>query len=168
MGKWKPVLPFGDTTIIRTVVTAALEACSRVILVTGFRGAELAAMFRGDTRVIPVENPAWQLGMFSSIRSGAAFVRTPKFFVMLGDMPWVSASVYTALLAAPEADVIFPVSGGQRGHPVLFKEKVREAITSADPVHGSMRVIAESFRIGELPWPDRSILRDIDTEADLR
>jgi molybdenum cofactor cytidylyltransferase len=168
MGNWKPVLPFGDSTIIQAAVTAALEVCSRVILVTGFRGAELATMFRGDERVVPVENPGWQRGMFSSISAGAAFVRTPRFFVMLGDMPWVSANVYAALLTAPEADVIFPVSGGQRGHPVLFQEKVRQAIASADPVHGNMRIIAESFRIGELPWPDRSILRDIDTEADLR
>jgi molybdenum cofactor cytidylyltransferase len=167
MGRWKPVLPFGDSTIIQTVVAAALQCCSRVLLVTGLRGTELAAMFHEDPRVLPVENTAWQQGMFSSIRTGSVFVRTRRFFVTLGDMPWIPASVYAALLRSEEADVVFPVSGGVRGHPVLFNEKVREAIAAADPVRGSMRAISESFRVGELPWPDQSILRDVDTEQDL-
>jgi molybdenum cofactor cytidylyltransferase len=167
MGRWKPVLPFGDGTIIQTVVAAALQVCSRVVLVTGYRGTELAAMFRETPRVLPVENKAWQQGMFSSIRTGSAFVRTRRFFVTLGDMPWIPAAVYAALLRSQEADVVFPVSDGVRGHPVLFHESVRDAIESADPVTGSMRAIAESFRIGEVPWPDQSVLRDIDTEHDL-
>jgi molybdenum cofactor cytidylyltransferase len=167
MGRWKPVLPFGGSTIIQTVVAAALQCCSRVLLVTGLRGTELAAVFQGDPRVLPVENTDWQQGMFSSIRTGSAFVRTRRFFVTLGDMPWIPAPVYAALLRAPEADVVFPVCGGARGHPVLFHERVREAIAAADPVLGSMRTIADSFRVGEMPWPDESILRDVDTEQDL-
>ena len=44
MGRWKPVVPFDGRTIIETVVSTALRACSRVVLVTGYRGAELAAL----------------------------------------------------------------------------------------------------------------------------
>ena len=168
MGRWKPVLPFGEVSIIEAVAAAALRACPRVLLVTGYRGAELAAIFRGEPRVIPVVHEDWPLGMFSSIRRGMSCVSTARFFVTLGDMPWITDAVYAALLRRDEADVVFPVHDGRRGHPVLFHERVRPAVASADPRTGSMRAIAESFRVSEMLWPDDSVLRDIDTESDLR
>ena len=167
MGQWKPVLPFDGSTIVQTVVAAALQVCTRVVLVTGFRGPELAALFESDPRVLLVQNEAWQTGMFSSIRAGSLHVRTPRFFVTLGDMPWIVPAVYEALLRRESGDVIFAMHGGTRGHPVLFRDSVRPAIAAADPATGSMREIVKSFRISELAWPDRSVLRDIDTEADL-
>jgi molybdenum cofactor cytidylyltransferase len=106
--------------------------------------------------------------MFSSLRLGAAAVKTRRFFVTLGDMPWITAAVYSALLQHEEADVVFPEHGGMRGHPVLFHARVKRAIDSADPGRGSMREIAESYRISELHWPDNAVLRDIDTEEDFR
>ncbi len=168
MGKWKPVLPFGGSTIIESVVAAALRACSRVLLVTGYRGAEIADLFQGEPRVTLVENQDWPLGMFSTIRRGMARVSTARFFVTLGDMPWITEQVYAALLRHVDADVVFPVHDGVRGHPVLFHERVRAAVAAADPARGSMREIAGSFRVFEMAWPDDSVLRDIDTESDLR
>jgi molybdenum cofactor cytidylyltransferase len=168
MGDWKPLLPFGGSSIIQTVVSVALQACPRVVLVTGFRGAELASLFGADRRIELVDNPRWELGMFSSTRLGAARVRTRRFFVTLGDMPWITADIYRALLSGDDgSEVVFPVHGGRRGHPVLFHERVRSAIESADPARGSMRLIAGSFVVRELPWPDDSVLRDADTPADL-
>jgi len=168
MGKWKLVLPFAGATVIEKVVAAALGACTRVVLVTGYRGAELAARFRSEVRVIAVENPRWALGMFSSVQLGVSRVTTRRFFVALGDMPWITPGTYEALRDAEAgADVVFPVFGGRRGHPVLFHERVRDAVASADPAAGSMRAIAETFRVREAPWPDDSVIRDIDTPADL-
>jgi len=168
MGAWKPLLPFGGSTIIETVVAAALGACSRVVLVTGCRGGELAARFRSEARVIAIENPRWALGMFSSVQLGVSQVTTPWFFVTLGDMPWITPGTYEALRdAGAGADVVFPVFGGRRGHPVLFHESVRDAVAAADPAGGSMRAIAEAFQVRDLAWPDRSVIRDIDTPADL-
>ena len=168
MGAWKPLLPFGGSTIIETVVAAALGACSRVVLVTGCRGGELAARFRSEARVIAIENPRWALGMFSSVQLGVSQVTTPWFFVTLGDMPWITPGTYEALGdAGAGADVVFPVFGGRRGHPVLFHESVRDAVAAADPAGGSMRAIAEAFQVRDLAWPDRSVIRDIDTPADL-
>jgi molybdenum cofactor cytidylyltransferase len=167
MGRWKAVLPFADATIVERVVATALRACSRIVLVTGYRGSELAARFEGEPRVVPVQNDDWQQGMFSSIRCGAARVGTRRFFVALADMPWITVAAYRALLLHEETDVIFPVHGGMRGHPVLFNERVKDAIAAADPSSGSMRAIVGSFLVSELEWPDDSILRDIDTAADL-
>jgi molybdenum cofactor cytidylyltransferase len=167
MGSWKPLLPFEDSSIIECVVRRALQSSSRVILVTGYRAGELEAAFHGRPRVSVIENPGWRLGMFSSIRRGVERVATRRFFVALGDMPWIRPEVYRALLAAPEVDVVFPVFDGIRGHPVLFAGAVKEAILSADPAAGAMREIAAGFRVAEMPWMDASILRDADTPGDL-
>jgi molybdenum cofactor cytidylyltransferase len=168
MGGWKPALAFGDATIIETVVASALGACPRVILVTGYRGRELAAFFHGEPRVVPIENPDWPLGMFSSIRCGVAHVRTGRFFVSLGDMPWIRPALYTALMQSPPIDAVFPVFGGRRGHPVLFSQKVKRKVLSADPETGSMKDITSRLEVRELAWGDDSILRDIDTLEDYR
>jgi molybdenum cofactor cytidylyltransferase len=166
MGAWKPVLSFGSSTIVQTVVAAALGACARVILVTGHRGSELAALFRTEPRILIVENPDWLLGMFSSIQRGLAHVATPRFFISLGDMPWVGTAVYQALLSAAPAPAVFPVFGGFRGHPVLFDAAIRDAALRADPETGSMKEIASGFASIEVPWEDDAILRDIDRMED--
>jgi molybdenum cofactor cytidylyltransferase len=167
MGQWKPLLPFRGGTIVGTVVASALAACGRVILVTGYRGAELAALFAAEPRVDVVENPEWTLGMFSSIRRGVARVATPRFFVNLGDMPFVGEPVYRALLEAPEADLVFPVHAGMRGHPVLLGGRARVAVLAADPATGNMKEIAGLLSVIEVPWTDDSVLRDIDTPDNL-
>jgi molybdenum cofactor cytidylyltransferase len=166
MGKWKPVLPFGSSTIIATVVVNAIDVCARVILVTGFRGEELGALFADEKRVAVIENPEWERGMFSSIRRGVAAVEADFFFITPGDMPWIRPAVYQSLLACRNADVVFPAFGGKRGHPVLFNRKVGEAVLAADPTRGRMRDIASQFVSMTLAWHDDSILRDIDTTKD--
>jgi len=166
-GRWKPMVPFRDGTIVSGAVSAALAACRRVILVTGYRGDELAARFAAEPRVAVVHNPDWELGMFSSIRCGAARVETDRFFIMLADMPFVGPEVYRALLEAGSADYVFPVHGGMRGHPVLAGERVREAVLAADPATGSMKEIARRLSVIEVPWIDDSVLRDVDAPEDL-
>ncbi|HTU02459.1 MAG TPA: NTP transferase domain-containing protein [Candidatus Sulfotelmatobacter sp.] len=169
MGAWKPLLPFGGSSLIQTVVEAALDSCARVLLVVGYRGDELAALFGSVPRVELVDNRAWAAGMFGSIQRAAARVRTRRFFVTLGDMPWITPAVYRALRAGDETStVVFPVFGGRRGHPVLFPEPALPVIAAADPASASMRLIAELFPVRLLPWPDDSILRDVDTADDLR
>jgi molybdenum cofactor cytidylyltransferase len=167
MGSWKPLLPFGRSTIVETVVANALAVCDRVLVVAGYRGEELAARFRGQPRVCVVSNPQWPLGMFSSLRAGLSRVSTPRFFVTLGDMPWIKPAVYLALLQCPgESEAIFPVFEGRRGHPVLFGPRMKEEVLTADPATGSMREIAARLGAMEMSWGDDSIHRDIDTPGD--
>jgi molybdenum cofactor cytidylyltransferase len=163
MGEWKPALPFGQSTIIETAAAAALGACSRVILVAGYRAADLAAFFHAAPRVVVVENVDWEKGMFCSLRCGAARVETDRFFIAPGDMPLLTSSVYAALLEAATADVVFPVFGGRRGHPVLLSRAVAAEMLRTDPATGIMRGIIARFASREVEWTDDSILRDVDT-----
>jgi molybdenum cofactor cytidylyltransferase len=168
MGDWKPLLPFRGRSIVETVVATALRACARVILVTGYRGDELARLFADEPRVAIIHNPAWEAGMFSSQQKGIAAVRTARFFITPADMPLISADAYGALLAAAPADAVFPVYGGRRGHPVLFTRQVGEAALREDPSAGRMRDVAGRFRCREIEWTDDSIQRDIDTRENYK
>jgi molybdenum cofactor cytidylyltransferase len=166
MGTPKLLLPFRGGTIIQAAVSAALSACPRVILVTGSGAAGLEELFRSEPRVIPVRNPDWESGMFSSLLCGVRRVRTPRFFVGLGDMPLIRSEVYRALLQAPPAEVVAPVFRGERGHPVLLGPRVREAALKKDPASGSMRKLIAGFPVTEVAWEDDSILFDVDTPED--
>lgn len=166
MGRWKPFLPFRGSTILETVVATVLTVCSRAVLVVGYRGEDLRERFLSESRVRIVLNPAWESGMFSSIKAGVAEIGTPRFFIALGDMPFLAAEVFEALLRYPPADAVFPVHGGRRGHPVLFREAVKALVLSADPAAGRMREIAARGTVAEMEWADDSILRDIDTPGD--
>ena len=163
MGEWKLLLPFRGSTIIQTVVDAALSACSRVLLVTGHRGTELSRLFGGKPRVVLVENPDWELGMFSSIQRAARAVDTDRFFITLGDKPLITSEAYRALLAAEPADAVFAAFDGVRGHPVLCSAPVRHAVLKEDAASGSMKEIVSRFTVREVPWRDESVLVDVDT-----
>jgi molybdenum cofactor cytidylyltransferase len=164
MGGFKPLLPFRGSTIIETVVGNALEVCARVLLVTGHRAQEIERLFDAESRVVPVRNPEWETGMFSSIRCAVLRLDAARFFVTPGDMPFIEAAVYRALLASAAAEAVFPVFGGARGHPVLFSASVRNAVLLADPGTARMRDIADGLDCQEIEWADESILRDIDTK----
>jgi molybdenum cofactor cytidylyltransferase len=168
MGAWKPGLPFGSSTVVQTVVSAALAVCSRVIVVGGYRAADLVELFAGAPSVLFVENPDWELGMFSSLRTAAARVETERFFITPGDMPWIEPDVYRALLAAPRAEVVFPTFADRKGHPVLLSAAVASAMRAADPARGIMREIIGRFPTTRMVWSDDTIMRDADTPQDLR
>jgi molybdenum cofactor cytidylyltransferase len=168
MGDWKPLLPFRGRSLVEVVVETALRVCTRVILVTGYRAEELSRLFSAAGRVRIVHNSSWEAGMFASQQKGIAAVSTGKFFITPADMPLIGADAYEALLAAPPADVVFPVFDGRRGHPVLFTRRVGEAALLEDPSTGRMRDVAGRFACREVPWTDDTVLRDIDTQEDYR
>lgn len=166
MNRWKPLLPFGESTIIETVVATALLVCDEALLVTGYRGDELAQVFEGNTRVRIVPNPDWKEGMLSSILAGVREVKADRFFLVPGDMPHIRAQVYRALLETAQADVVYPAFDGRRGHPVLIDAHIIGTILRLGREKGSMKEILHTLKYQVVPWKDDSILKDIDTPAD--
>lgn len=178
MGAWKPLLPWRGATVIEWSVRHALEFCRRVLLVSGYRGAELRALFAGRPGVETVENPGWRRGMLSSIQAGAARVESGRFFIALGDMPLVGGGIYRLLAMRLEAaapatggpegggrQAARPVCGGRTGHPVLLDRSLVPRILAADPAL-SMRDLLREVEVLEVPAADGSVLIDLDTPAD--
>ena len=170
--QWKMMLPCGDSTVIEASARAALEACGRLIVVAGHRAGELAALFRGRERVEVVVNPRFEEGMLSSIRCGCERVRTPRFFLALGDMPLVDPATYLRLAAGPVVDAVIPKYRGKKGHPLLLSSEVARAVVAGSLPAGligvTLRTILAGFPTLLVPVEDPHILQDIDTDEDYR
>lgn len=167
MGEWKLLLPLGGDTIVERSVRNALAGCARVILVTGYRGEELARLFSGWESVLVVSNPDYRAGMFSSIRAGVRHVGTDRFFIALADMPLISPEIYRRLALLPTSgpSATRPFFRGKKGHPVLLPSVVIDKILHFDDSH-TMQDALQGIPITRLEVDDQRVIRDIDTPED--
>jgi len=120
----------GRPWLTRSVRVLVAGGCSDVVVVLGSAGAEarllLAEHLCPADRVTAVDNPAWPLGMGSSLAVGLDTVRrggTSAALVHLVDLPDVGSDVLVRLLrAAPPLPSCLARAGylGRPGHPVLI------------------------------------------------
>ncbi len=170
------LLPCGGVTMVEASVAAASAVCGRVIVVAGYRAAELVGLFRGRRGVQVEVNPLFAQGMLTSVACGAAAVRTPRFFLALADMPLVSPETYRLLLRAPVVDAVIPKFHGKKGHPLLVSAAVARAVAqSAEGVGAegaapgrTLRDVLAGFSTLLLPVEDPHVLHDVDTDGDYR
>ncbi len=171
MGTWKLILPYKEETLVEKSVKNALSCCSRVILVTGYRGNELEKLFKNNKNVVPVANTEYNRGMFSSIQTGIPLIQTGYFFITMGDMPEISTDLYDLLLHTmkdnPGIEIVRPLYNNKRGHPVLLKNSVIPTILS-EPADSKMKNVFTHHRVLDLPLNLPETFKDIDTEADYR
>ncbi|MDD5765834.1 MAG: NTP transferase domain-containing protein, partial [Candidatus Marinimicrobia bacterium] len=146
----------------------ALAISYRVIVAVGFRAQDIVNLKHWDERVVFVENKQYAKGMFSSVKVGAAQVKAPRFFIVLGDQPQIPLVVYQQLLSAKSADVVQPAFLGKHGHPILLSENVRQAILAADENDPAinLKTVLEPFRKRLVEVSEPGILVDMDTPED--
>lgn len=131
-----------------------------------------------------------ELGMGHSLAAGMRALQdhpATAVAVLLGDMPWLSASTLQLLIAqaGPER-IVFPCYQGQRGHPVLFGRAFwphlqqlsgdvgAKVLLAAQPqaIHTDVVNAASPPEAGaaciEVPVDDPGVLRDVDTPAALQ
>jgi molybdenum cofactor cytidylyltransferase len=194
MGGWKPLLPFGASTIVETTVEAALaaqvEGGIRVLLVAGYRGNELRDRFEGRPGVVIVDNPRWEAGMLGSIQAALPFVGSERFFILHADMPLVPSSAFEVLCEASQGcgpgaggragnarggasgsadkDAGVPLLAsfrGEAGHPVLVPSTLIGEIMGLDPAGRLRPFLLE--RGGRLvDCGSRAVLADLDSRPD--
>ncbi|TQI78793.1 molybdenum cofactor cytidylyltransferase [Serratia fonticola] len=162
MGRWKMMMPFGDGTILDAAINNALGFCHRVIVVSGFRGDELAQHYHKHPGVVVVHNADYPQGMLSSIRVGVQQVRGSHFFLALGDMPCINSWVYAALWQERGAFTLIPRCSLGKGHPVLLPSTLIPHIQAAGPDMTMKQVIQrQDYRFLEVK--DFAIHQDVDT-----
>jgi molybdenum cofactor cytidylyltransferase len=165
MGSWKMMLLLDGSPVIEHSVRNALKACCRVVLVSGYRGDELAKFFSGWDRVETVYNPDYEKGMFASIKRGIERVKSEKCFISLGDMPRLDPDVYSKLLSYPGQDCVIPKYRGKLGHPILIGERVKKGIAGF-PEPASLKDVLQDFPTLSVPVDDAGILIDLDSKED--
>ncbi len=191
MGRWKPLIPYpapDGKPLVEVCVERALETCSRVVLVTGYRGGEMERLFADNPCIDCVRNEEFRRGMFSSIQTGAGLIEAPFFFIAHADMPELPVELYRYLLDKigksgertgsasidePEAleldgapDIVRPLYHGNPGHPVLCRRRTAATILAEDPDSNMQRVMRRHHTLElEVPWP--GCVYDIDSPGDL-
>ncbi len=172
MGKPKLLLPFGDTTMIGTVIDNVLaSSVEKVIVVLGSNYEP----HRQEIKNYPVEivhNKRYRDGMFSSVQCGLKSVSatTDAVMVMLGDQPMIETREIDQLIDSymgSEKEIIIASHEKKRGHPILFGRKYIKELTGY-PREASLRDLLKKHasEIQEMKTGNDGILRDIDTEND--
>jgi len=175
MGRPKMLLPWGDNTVIQTVVTTLQKSrIEEIIIVTGAVHAEIREKFAG----LPVRlvfNPLYANGeMLHSLQRGLAALGSEieAAFVVLGDQPQIQADTVTALLAESQkvpSALIIPSYQMRRGHPWLVRRDLWDELCALQPPLTLRDFLRDhSADIHYLNVDTPTILADLDTPEDYR
>jgi len=165
---FKPALPIGPhTALIHCLNLFSAAGLNHIAVVLGHRGSELLPVVRA-AGALPVMNPDYETGMFSSVQAGVAALSADvrAFFVLPVDIPLVRRVtievLFHALAADRDADVLVPAFKGRTGHPPLIRDRLCEAIACHDGSRG-LRGVLDKASVAQVRVPDRHVLVDIDT-----
>jgi molybdenum cofactor cytidylyltransferase len=169
MGAFKPLLPFGSTTVIERVIATIHEAgVETVRVVVGWQAEQLIPVL-ARRRIPWVRNERFEDGMFSSVQAGVRSLPSGlrAFFILPGDMPLVHPSTLTQLIAAWDAQpggIVYPCHEGKRGHPPLIASAYLPEILR-ETLSGSLReLLGRHANIArDIEVTDAGILLDLDT-----
>ncbi len=167
MGKWKPMLPFRNGTIVEQCVRNALGGNCRILLVAGFRAEELQRAFQSGPDIRLVTNEFYDRGMVSSIFAGMRCVESDRFFVAHADMPLIPPSVYIELARKISRHILFPGFLGKTGHPVLIPSRLIPQILRHDGAP-DLKSVLRKFPCETVPVQSGGIHTDIDTMPQYR
>ena len=75
------MLPWQQGTILDTSIKNALQFCSRIILVTGYRGNELHERYANQSNITIIHNPDYAQGLLTSVKAAVPAVQTEHCFL---------------------------------------------------------------------------------------
>ena len=170
MGAFKPLLPFGDQTVIESCVDYFHKAgVETIIVVVGHRAEDLQNRLRHLPLTFAV-NPDPDSQMSASI--GAALPKAPTTGALLiapADYPAVPSSVVATLISEWKmgAPLVIPTWQNRGGHPVLIDLRYRAELQNLDPTRGLRALFAaHADEVKRVPVDSPYIARDMDTWDD--
>ena len=195
MGRPKPLLPWGKTTVLGQVVSVfAAAGIEEIVVVTGGARAQVEGLVTELAREFPVRaahNPNYANGgMLSSIQRGLQDLpqpppslrdTSPKSFgfgggwervsalIALGDQPQVREETVRRICAAYRQNtspLVVPSFNQRRGHPWLVDRGLWPEILALPPATTPQQFLrAHAGQVEYVP-ADESILQDLDTPED--
>ena len=174
MGKPKLLLPYGEKTIIETIVETVVSSNVENTLVILGSGREKIEEKIKNSPVKIVYNRNFRSGMLSSVQCGFKAVpeETRAVLVVLGDQLKISADVINKLTDAYKSTgkgIVLPVYKKERGHPVLIDMKYGEEVENLSPevgLRGTVYNHPEDILEVEVETP--TIFQDIDYKSDYK
>ncbi len=173
MGAFKPLLPFGNTTVIQSCIQNLRGAgVAQIVVVLGHRAAEVQASLN-DPQLSFSLNPEPDSAMSTSIICGMQQLpaNTGAVLIALADHPATPPEAIEAVINAWQngARLIIPEFQGHGGHPVLVDLVFREELMKLDPALGLRSLfIAHKDEVKRLGLKSPFVARDLDTWDDYR
>ena len=174
MGSQKLLLPYGQSTIIETVIDNVLNSSiDHVMVVLGANQEEIQDTLEHK----PVQfchNRKHEQGMLSSVICGIRALPPDAVtaLIYLGDQPGIHPAVTNTVIEAYSEElfgIVIPVHMHRRGHPLLVDMKYRKEIEKLD-LEAGLRSLRHHFPedVLEVEVDEPGILVDIDTREDYK
>ncbi|MDE0011840.1 MAG: nucleotidyltransferase family protein [Candidatus Poribacteria bacterium] len=172
MGEPKQLLPFGESTIVETVVDSMLGAkFDEVIVVVGHRASGIRDQL-GERPVSTVFNPNYREGMLTSAQTGIRGLQeSDAFALMLVDQPFITSALIDRVVDAyvqTDKGIALPSYNYKRGHPVVFHQRYAGEILALGTDSGGVRTLFKKYSddIHYVTVDTDRVLRDIDYRED--
>jgi molybdenum cofactor cytidylyltransferase len=171
MGAFKPLLRFGDRTVIESCISNLRAADVKdIIVVVGHRAKDI----REKLKALDVNfalNPDPDSEMSASIARGVAAVGTASraLVIALVDHPAVPPETIKVLVDEWRrgARLVQPEYEGRGGHPVLIDLAYRNELMALDPESGLRALFAaHRHEVKRVPVDSPYVARDMDTWED--
>jgi len=171
MGAFKPLLPFGNKTVIECCVDYLREGgVETIVVVVGHRADDVRRQV-ADVRFAVNPDPDSEMG--ASIAAGVHQLPNDAkaTLIALVDHPAVPATVVSTIIEewTQDAGIVIPTWQGRGGHPVLVDLSFRRELLHL-PESGGLRAFFEAHReaVKRVPVDSPFIARDMDTWDDYR
>jgi molybdenum cofactor cytidylyltransferase len=173
MGKPKMTLPWGDTTVIRQVVSTLIAAGIKdIYIVTGANRSQIESELH-DLPVNIVYNPQYQDGeMLRSLQVGITSIKEAikATLIVLGDQPQIQIKTIEAVVVEfiqTKSKIVVPSYRMRRGHPWLIEKSLWLEIIALKPDKTLRDFLQENRDLIHYFFVDTpTILEDLDTPED--
>ena len=165
MGAFKPLLPFGNKTVIECCLDYLREAgIETIVVVLGHRSDEI----RVENVTIAI-NPDPNSEMGASIAAGVRVLSDDVKCVLIAlvDHPAVPARVVSKLIDEWKmgSRIVIPTWQDRGGHPVLVDLALKNELLTLDRI-GGLRALFQKHGAKRVPVDSPFIARDMDTWDD--
>lgn len=174
MGALKPLLPFGNDTVLGHVISTIAEAkIAKTYVVVGNEAARVVPAVEAHG-ALPVVNAGFADGMMSSIKTGIAALPDTigRAMILPVDVPLVRSGTFAEVAERAEKEqalVLRPTFRGKSGHPPVIGRPLFAEILAASP-DVTLRDILDRHQqhTRSISVIDSGILRDMDYADDYR
>lgn len=170
-GHPKALVDHGGELLVERACRVLREGgCSPVFAVLGAAAEQVRATARLPD-VQPVDNPDWNSGMGSSLRTGLAAAEASAaqaVLVLPVDMPGITAEAVRRVAAQADPEALAAAAfAGARGHPVLLGREHWPGVGEAARGDVGARDYLRTRHVTLVDCTDCSDQRDVDRPADL-
>ena len=171
MGTFKPLLAFGNKTVIQSCIDNLQEAgVAEIVIVLGHRAEDVADHLKTSS-IAFVTNPDPDSAMSKSIALGVAALGASAKAALItpADHPAVPANVIHTIIETwrAGAQLVQPEFESRGGHPVLIDLDYRDELTRLDQQEGLRGFFAKHRQeVVRLPVDCGFIAQDMDTWDD--